>query len=200
MSNANISHICDSDQKKPIAIIIATIQIKDFEFSQGQEAIEEYSDINMSDDSNEWNGTIYVLPKDKELEHYLRFTSHYNAATITYSRQPNFAGMIEHESKYMILPFLMKSGQIFDNPLQKVAFTDYKIIHKGKTVLSDSDYRRVIKNQAYIVNLLKDGIEKPSKYQRMDVIPVSADEEGCKLDVRLCTGRFSLGVAVKISF
>lgn len=183
IATAGVQGLCNKDNSKPYAVIVATLPMDEFEFSAQEELLQDNL-MEISADSNSSRGAIYILPKHKEFDHYLHFTSHRNQAAISYTRQQNFANMAEAtKQSLLIVPFIIKSDSA-----------------DSKASSSASQNDDFLKSQTDIIDVIKDVFTGHSN-RRIMLQFFSPDELVCETDPLLChTTTISVGLNLVIKF
>lgn len=203
LSSANVSNVCTRDAKNPYSVIVATLPIAEFEFSTEEEALQDPSQIDSTDSNDQERGMIYFIPKQKEFDHYLRFTSHYNKAAITFSRQPDFPGISEGGSTFMIIPFVIKSSSEYleaENQNISSSVHNQIVLNGGAYEKSQSRYFDIIKKQTQILGIVTNILESAA-VSSISFEFFATDTSLCRNDPLACgRGKFGLGLGIKFSF
>lgn len=202
VTTADTSHICDQDNKNPYTAIIATLSVAEFDFYAEEENLENNS-TEISTNASSTTGAIYILPKYKEFDHFLHFTSHRDHAEITYSRQADFGNMAKSGKNCLIIPFIMKSNSetvATDDQSLSSSVNDYIVLNPGPHTKSQSQYLYIIKNQTNIIEILAEIVAEDPK-DRVNIGLYSPKNLICSSESSLCKdGKFALGLNVKICF
>lgn len=203
LSSANVSNICTPDAKNPYSVIVTTLPISEFEFSNEEETLQDPSQNDSPDSSTQERGMIYFIPKQKEFDHYLRFTSHYNKAAITFSRQADFASISESGHTFMIIPFVIKSSSEYlrsENQTISSSVHNHIVLNGGAYEKSQSRYFDIIKNQTQILGIVTDFLKSPA-VNGMSFEFFATDTSLCRHDPLACgRSKFGLGLGIKFSF
>ncbi|MGZ3770312.1 MAG: hypothetical protein ACXVCP_11875 [Bdellovibrio sp.] len=123
-STTNVGKLCEHDKEKPYSIIVMSRPLTEFE-----------NDINQVSSGSE-DDKFYVIPQNKELEHFLHFTSKPAQTEISISRQSDFASMTQNSNSLMVIPFVLK--------------LDSKFTEKGSYIRGQSERLQEMDKRKYL--------------------------------------------------